>query len=483
MANSEKISKEKVLSSFGWKMLERFCSQGLNLIVQILLARILMPTDFGSLAIMLAIINYASLFVQSGLATAIVQKKDLDDKDVNTLFTASIVIAAIMYIVLYFASPLIADSYSIPTLVLPLRVLSIVLFLNAINSVQTALLSRDMRFRQIFLRSVIAVPLAGTVGIVMALMGYGLWSLVVHTLLSIGLTVLVMYLASNYKLRFQFYWQRAKVLYSFSIKILMSSLVSGFSDTLRTLIIGKRFSTEDLAYYDKAYSYSSHFTQIISSSVSSVLLPTFSRSQDDRKRVVQMARRSVQITSFVVIPMLTLIMSISAPFVDLLLTEKWAPCIPFLIVFCMLRIPSCISVVDKQVYLALGNSKIGFYYEIGLLVVNVVMLLITVPIGVYAIALGYLTVEILGCFSLFCVSSRFYGYSLLMRIKDIVKPSINSLLVYYFLSLSFFSFNSDVLEIIVKLSVGFLLFILLSKIMKDSNLDYIYNIIHHKIQK
>lgn len=483
MAESNNITKGAVLNSLGWKILERFCSQGVNMIIQIILARLLLPSDFGSLAIMVAITNYAALFVQSGLATAIVQKKDLDDKDINTLFTASLAIAAIMYVGLFATSCYIAGIYDATEIIWPLRVLALILFLNAINSVQTALFSRNMQFRQIFLRSVIAVPLSGIVGVAMAYMGFGLWALVAYTLSSMGLTVLVMSLASSYRLRLEFYWDRAKILYSFSIKILLSSLVSGFGDTLRTLIIGKKYNSTDLAFYDKAYTYSAYFTQIINASITSVLLPTFSRIQDNISELRQMARRSVQLTAFAVIPMLTLVMCIADPFVNLLLTEKWAPSIPFLIIFCILRMPGCIASVDKQVYFALGNSKINLYYEIGLLMANVGMLLITVPKGVFAIALGYLAIELLGCFAIFCISSKFYGYSLLMRLADTWRPIFNSTIVYFAITLPLFTFSSRLIEMIVKVCVGGALYLILCSLTKDQNLKYITSIIINKLKR
>ena len=473
----DSINKDVVINSFGWKLLERFCSQGINLLVQILLARLLLPKDFGSLAIMTAIISYASLFVQSGLATAIVQKKNLDNKDVNTLFTASLFVALLMYIGIFVGSFYVADLYKMPELIWPLRVLSLVLFLNAINSVQAALLSRNMQFKQIFYRSVIAVPLAGVISVSMAYLGFGLWALVAHSLFTMGLTVVVMALASDYKLRFGFSWERAKVLYSFSIKILLSTLVSGGGDTLRTLIIGKKYNATDLAYYDKAYTYSSYFTQIINASTTSVLLPTFSRKQDDLIHLRQMARRSVQMTAYVVIPMLTLIICVADPFVNLFLTEKWASSVPFLMLFCVLRMPGSISLVDKQVYFAMGNGTISLVYEICLLIANVTMLLITVPMGVLQVAIGYLIVEILGCFSLFCVSHYYYGYHLLDRLLDTWRPILFSVTLYLVMSLDCLDLDSHIIEIVVKVILGLFIYVLLCIIFRDPNQNYILSLI------
>lgn len=476
--SGESIDKKKVFNSFVWKVLERSCSQGVNLVVQIVLARLLLPSDFGSLAIIMAITNYASIFVQSGLATAIVQKKNIKLKDINSLFTSSLVIAFFMYIGLYILSPIITQVYDMPELIWPLRVVSLVLFLNAINSVQMALFTRNMQFKQIFLRSVIAVPLSGLIGIVLAYIGWGLWALITYTLINMLLTVIVMALASNYRLKFAFCWESAKTLYSFSVKILLSSLVSGFGDTLRTLVIGKKYNVNDLAYYDKSYTYSFYFVQIINSSVTSVLLPTFSRKQDDMDVMLAMARRSVQTISFFVIPFLTLIACVARPLINLLLTEVWLPCVPFLVIFCILRIPGCLTSVDKQVYYSLGNSSINLKYEIFLLIVNIVTLLVTVNISVYAMALGYMCVEILGCMVLCVTSARFYGYSLKDRFADIIKPIINSIIMCVVLSITYLDLKSDILTIMVKLSIGLLLYIVLCIITKDKNLMQLIRLYH-----
>ena len=198
------ITKGKVTVSLWWKLLERVFSQGINLIVQIVLARLLLPSDFGNLAIIVAITNYAALFVQSGLAAAIVQKKDLHSDDVASLLTASLFLAGCFFIVLFVLSPWIADQYSLPSIVWPLRVQALILFLNAFNSIQTALLSRSMKFKTIFIRSILAVPISGAVGIVMAYRGYGLWALVAHNLVNMVVVVVVMLFGLDYKLRLGF---------------------------------------------------------------------------------------------------------------------------------------------------------------------------------------------------------------------------------------------------------------------------------------
>ena len=484
MANSNTpVTGQKVVSSLWWKLLERVFSQGINLVVQIVLARLLLPSDFGSLAIIVAITNYAALFVQSGLATAIVQKKELEDEDVSTLLTASLVVAGIFYTILYASAPWIAELYRLPDIIWPLRFLALILFLNALNSIQTALLSRSMDFKTIFLRSVLAVPIAGAIGIGMAYMGYGLWALVTHNLVNMLVVVVVMFFGLDYKLRIGFCWQRAKALYSFSVKILLTSLVSGFSDTVRTMTIGKKYSMSQLAYYDKAYTYSYYVNLIFSQTIQSVLLPVFSRQQDNKDALLSTARRSVSMTAFTMFPAMLGVCVCAKPLVLLLLTEKWVSCVPYLALFCVFRLGGCISSIDKQVYYALGKSHIGLYYEIGLLIANIIVLIVAVPIGVYAIAIGILVVELFGTLALFIVSSIVYHYSLAKRVADLQKPVINTLLMVALIWPMSFIIADYGLLILSQFVLGATIYLILAVLTHDDNLQNVKKLIQLKYSK
>ena len=473
----EKIGKREVVRSLGWKISERFLSQGIGLVVQILLARILFPEDFGSMAIMVAIINYLGIFVQSGLSTTVVQKKNLDDKDIASLYSISLLIALFLYVFLFMAAPWIGRTYAMDDIVWPIRVLSIGLFLSAINSIQTGILSRHMKFRAIFYRSIASIIVGGTVAVIMALSGYGIWALVTYSLLNALIAVIAMSFVPELKMRLGICWEKVKQLYSFSIKIIVTNLISGGGDTIRTMVIGKKYTSSQLAYYDKAYTYSNTATQVVTSSISGVLLPTFSKQQDDLAKLRDMVRRSMKLTAFVSFPVLIGLLVIAKPLVLLLLTGKWAPCIPFLMVFCLLRICGPITTIDKQVYYALGRSEIGLYYEVGLLVANVTMLLITVPIGIGAIAVGATIVEYCGACVIFLISSKVYKYSFIDRLKDFFKPVINTIvMVLSMLPMTLIDL-SNMMMIILQCIIGFFVYVLMAKIIKDDNLEYILNLI------
>lgn len=472
-----------VISSLLWKAGERMLVQGLNLLVQVILARLLMPEDFASLAIIAAIVNYLGLFVQSGLSVAVVQKSNLTSKDIATLTTISLLAALVMYIGLFFAAPVISNYYDVGDLVLPIRVMGVTLFIFAFNSIQTGLLQRKMQFRTIFFRSMLATPLSGIIGITMAYLGYGIWALIAFNISNTLIIVLFMNMIPELRLKLGFSLQSAKELYSFSIKILGTSLVSAGGDTVRTLTIGKHFNANQLAYFDRGLSYSGLVTQVVNTSLSSVMLPVLSRQQEDMSNLRNMVRKSVGMSSFLMIPVLVMIAVVSEPLVRIILSEKWVPCAIYLSIFCLLRIPGIITSIDKQAYYALGKSQIGLYYEIFLLAANLISLFFMLDYGVLAIALGFIVVEYLGNFVLFIVSEKVYHYTLKDRFLDLFKPVLSSIImVVCMCSLTFILKNSFAL-LVSQIVLGALSYLILSVFLKDKNMIYVREKIRSLIGK
>lgn len=473
------INKAKVVSSLIWKLFERFVSQGLSLAIQIILARLLLPEDFGSLAIIVAITNYAAIFVQSGIATALIQKKDLDDKDVSTVLISCLILASAFYTILFVAAPFIANAFESDILVPTLRIQSLVLFLNAINSVQTAILSRKMQFKRLFVRSLIAVPVSGIVGIAMAYLGFGLWSLVMYNLSNMLVVVLVMNIGNDLRIKLGFSMEKARTIYSFSSKILVTSFVSGGYDLMRTMAIGKKYNTNDLAFYDKAYSYSYYVVNILNSSISSVMLPTFSKKQDDINEIKLIARRSTKLSAFVMIPLMVGIATIATPLVRLLLTEKWMECVPYLMIFCMLRIPGIFMAIDKQIFYAIGRSEINMYYEICLFIINIIALIISLKMGVLWIAIFACAIEYIGLIAIFTLSKKFVNYNFKERLLDLWKSIASSIVM--FVGLNFINLQtSDLVTILAKFIIGVVVYLLMSMILSDDSLKYIFSIVTRK---
>lgn len=477
------VNRGKVVKSFFWKILERIFSQGVGFVVQIVLARILLPEDFGSLAIIVAFTNYASLFVTSGITTTVIQKKGLDRKDLSTLMTYTLGVAAAFYSLLFFVAPFIARYYNAPVLQPTLRVLAINLFLHGINSVQTGLLQRRMSFRQLCVRTLIAAPIAGAIGIILALNGFGLWALVIHALSSQTLLIIIMSFDKDCRIPLAFSGKRMKEIFPFTSKIMLTYATSGLFDLVRTTMIGKRYTRDDLAYYDKGLTYSSYVTMLINQSIGSVLLPAFARNQDSVSTLRGMARRSVRVTSFIMLPILIAVAVMSKPLIAVLLTEKWLPCVPFLIIYCFLRIPGPILNIDKQVFYALGKSEVNLYYEIGLFICNSIALFFAIKINVMAIAVGALIVEFIGATAIFIVSSKVYGYGIRDRLLDIGKPILGTMVMAIVLiGIQALGLNNFV-TLCVQALMGIVVYLFMAKILKDDNLEYCKSIIRDMLIK
>lgn len=477
------VNRGKVAKSFFWKILERFFSQGIGFLVQIVLARILIPEDFGSLAIIVAFTNYALIFVSSGITTTVIQRKGLDRKDLSTLMTYTLGMALVFYTVLYFIAPIIASYYNAPILQPTLRVLALTLFLQGINSVQTGLLQRQMNFRQLFVRTMIAAPIAGAIGIVMALKGFGLWSLVVHAIANQALVIIVMSFDKDCRIPLGFSLTKMKDIFPFTSKIMLTFATSGLFDLVRTTLIGKRYTREDLAYYDKGLTYSNYVTMLVNQSMGSVLLPAFSRNQDSIDTLRSMARRSIKVTSFIMMPILVAVAVMAKPLISVLLTDKWLPCVPFLVIYCFLRMPGPLLNIDKQVFYALGKSGVNLFYEIGLFVCNFIALFIAIKVNVLAIVVGALIVEMLGALAIFVISSKIYGYKLKSRLQDMWKPILGSVIMsaaLYGISLIGLS---NIVTLCIQIVVGFIVYLLMAKITRDDNMNYCISIIKDIITK
>lgn len=481
MEENISLDNRTITKSLTWKMLEKTMSYGINFIIQIILARMLLPEDFGSLAIISTIVNYAGIFVQSGLSTAIIQKKYIEDIDISTLLILSLGVAAILYFLLFMSAPLISEIYKTPKLVWPIRVLALTLFLNAVNSVQMALYSRKLEFKKLFFRTTIAVAVSGLTGIFMAYMNCGIWALVMQNFIYLSVVVLVMSINNRISFRFCFSLARARVLYGFSGKILLSSLLSGAHDAVRTMFIAKEYSSTDLAYYDKANTYSFYISRIVNDAIAGVLLPVFSRKQTDKAELRRMARKSTKMTAYIMFPVLFGIVATADMLVKIFLTDKWVGCITFLRIFCILRMLNCISSIDKQVFLALGRSDIILCLEIFVFVLNISFLLNTLPHGILMIAIGVLWVEIIYEGVVWFISSRIYVYSMYMHIKDIIKPFINSVIMCMIILKMPRFYNVGYLSF--QILIGISVYLLLSFVLHDDNLQELSKIINGALGK
>lgn len=428
-SNRKQSMKRNIVSGLFWKFGERITAQFVSLVVSIILARILSPSDYGSVALVMVFITIANVFVASGFGTALIQKKDADDVDFSSVFYINIALSVIIYFIIFVSAPFIASFYNMPVMTAALRVLGIRIIFAAVNTIQQAYVSRMMLFRKFFWSTLFGTIISGIVGIVMAYEGYGVWALVAQYLVNTCTDTFVLWITVKWRPKKVFSWSKAKTLISYGWKMLVSSLLDTGYSQLRSLIIGKVYTPEDLAYYNQGDKYSSFVIKNINTSIGAVLLPAMALKQDDRAKIKDMTRKSVRVSSFVIWPVMIGIVVISDPLVKLLLTEKWIYCVPYLRILCLAYGFWPIHTSNLQAINGLGRSDIFLKLEIVKKVISLIIILISVQFGTLAIAYGALIDSLIGTVVNSYPNVRLINYKYSEQMKDIMVPIIFSLIM------------------------------------------------------
>ena len=380
------MESKPIVSSFIWKFLERGAAQVFALIVQIVLARLLAPEDFGVLAVLLVFINLSNVLIQKGFAAALVQKEHIEDIDINTVFWISELIASFLYVLLWCFAPLLENVYGTLHLASYLRIISISLFAGAFYSIENSLLIRSMQFKKMFFSSFAATLIAGTLAMVLAYKGMGCWALIWQNIVQQILLSAFSFPFCRWKIRIQCSKKSFLEVFRFGSSVLLAELLYTGVENLRTLIIGARYSSTDLAYYDRGQTYPSVAMRSIYDTVGSVLLPVFSREQNNTIELRQSAQKAIGFSFFLIAPCFIGFAAIAEPFTKLLLTDKWLPCVPYMRLFCVYQLgilPYCIL---RNILYATGKSKNSLFLEIFKSVLSLGAVVIGMLINPLAIA-------------------------------------------------------------------------------------------------
>ena len=413
-------NRQKVFSNLIWRFMERFGSQAVSFVVSIVLARLLEPELYGSVALVLVITSILQVFVDSGMATALIQKKDTDDLDFSSVFYFNLAFCLLLYTGLFLAAPLLSRAYGDSSLVPVIRVLGLTIVVSGVKNVQQAYVSKTMQFRRFFFATLGGTIFSAAVGIFMAYLGYGIWALVMQQLLNAAVNTAILWLTVGWKPRRCFSLRRLKVLVAYGWKILVSALLDTAYLKLYQLVVGLKYTSADLAFYNKGDQYPNLLVENINSSIDSVLLPVLSAEQDEREQVREMTRRAVKTSTYLMFPMMAGLAVCAEPFVRLLLTEKWLPSVPYMQVFCLMYAFYPLHTANLNAVKAMGRSDIFLKLEILKKLISTVLLVASVNLGVYAIALS----QLLSCLMAAVINAwpnrRLLGYSFLSQLRDVL---------------------------------------------------------------
>ena len=477
------LTKKKVVYSLKWKFLQNSIVQVLTFIITIILARLLTPNAYGIIALTTVFLKICNALVINGFNSSLIQKKNIDKTDLSSVFFLSLIIATLLYIIIFIASPFISNFYTEPQLSVVLRVLGLSLFPGAIISIQNAIISRKLLFKKLFYSSLYSVLISGIIGVFMAFKGYGVWSLVVQQLLSQFITMTYLFIFLDWNPKLLFSKERVLELFSFGSKILASSLIDTIYNELRSLFIGKVYSSSTLGFYNRGRIIPRQIITSINGSIQSVLFPTLSAHQDDVSMIKRMVRKSIITSTFIVFPLMLGIAVVARPLVSILLTDKWLESVRYIQIFCISYALWPIHTTNLQAIKAIGKSNTYLKIEVIKKIVGLTILIITIPLGIEYIALGVPLTGFIAIIINTYPNKRYLEYSTIDQIKDMLPSLILSIVmsvsIYFIPSIGL----SDIYTLIMQFSVGLCIYFGLAIIFQLEALSYTIEALYLALQR
>ena len=476
-------NNKSVIANFIWRFAERSGAQLVTFIVSIVLARLLMPEDYGTIALVTVFTTIMQVFVDSGLGTALIQKKDADDLDFSSVFYFNFVVCIVLYLVMFFAAPFIAAFYNMPELTPVVRVISLTIIISGIKGVQQSFVSRNMLFKRFFYATLGGTIFSAFLGIAMAYAGFGFWAIVAQQLSNTAIDTLILWITVKWRPKLMFSWNRLKGLLSFGWKMLCSALLDTVYGNLRNLLIGKIYSSSDLAFYNQGDKFPKLIVSNINTSIDSVLLPAMSKEQDDKDRVKKMTRRSIMVSCYIMAPLMIGLACCASNIVVVVLTEKWLPCVFFLQIFCITYMFYPIHTANLNAIKAMGRSDLFLKMEIWKKVIGMILLLATLCISVKAMAYSLLISTFVSMIINTWPNKKLLDYSFIEQMKDILPSILLAVgmgVVVYFIGL----LNLPTLPLLlIQVICGGVIYVAVSAIFKLEPFLYLIGIIKPMIQK
>lgn len=464
----KEITKAAAAKNSIWKLMESFLSKGVSMLVSIVLARILLPDDYGIIAFTSVFINLSDTLIQAGFSTALIRKDKVNARDYSTVLGISIVMAFSLYVIIFLSAPIISNFYKEPILVNVLRVIALSLFFQAFASVRTAIVSREMKFKVLFMCSVISNIISGIVGIAFAYRGFGVWALVYQQLSQQFLLTVSLFAAVKMKVKFKIYRESAKELVPFSVKVLASSLLSFISGSICNLVVGKTHSMTDLGYYEKGALFPQNISLYTFSAVSNVFLPVFASTQNDHERLNNVFQRVLNVSAYIILPMMAGLCMVAEPLISVVLTDKWLPAAWILRWSCLYYVMTPMLLAHVQLHFAIGKSDTRIKIELYKLFVTVLALvaLVFTKRSINYVAAVMALIQVSTVVLITIETKKAIRFDISLMIKNISKTIIATAVMSYVVFIVGKIEVANILKLILEISVGGVTYLVASIVLK-----------------
>lgn len=421
--------RHKTTRGVAWSAVERFSSQAVQLVVNILLANLLLPGDFGLIAEIMIFIQLAQVLIDSGFTTALIQRKDRNALDYSTIFYFNLAASVACYILLFISAPIIARFYDEPQLISIVRVVGLNFVIGAFVAVPRTMLTIDIRFKEQSLISLVSALVSGGMAVWLAFRGLGVWSLVVQSLLGVVVQAIMTILVVRWLPREGFSWHNLKSMLGYSSKCLLSSLINMMYVYLYPVLIGKFYNKTELGYYNRADFFSMVPAQSIGQIISRVAFPIFSSIQDDTPRLRTAYSKYIRYASTIVFPLMVGLATVAKPLIEIMLPPVWSPVIPMLQILCVAWMFDHISQINLNILYVKGRSDLALRLEFVKKSIAFAILFGTVPFGIIAICCGRVAYSIIALIINAHYTSDLISLSRIDQLKDFMPPLLTSIVM------------------------------------------------------
>ena len=472
-----KISKKIAVSNLIWRFGERCGVQIVTFLVTIILALLLEPSDFGIVVNMSIVLNILGVFVDGGFSTALIQKKNADETDFSSVFWGQLFACGFLYIVLFVISPVIANFFGNIELTSMIRVLGISLIVSSVKNVQVAYVTRNMIFRKFFFATIGGTLCSAIIGVIIAYLGGGPWAIIAQSLFNTTIDTIILWFIVKWRPQKKISLKRIKELFSYGWKLLLSSLLDALYNNIRALLIGKIYSSEDLAYYDHGDKWPNAIINSINSSIDSILFPSMSSEQENLENVKLITQKSIKTVSYIIFPLLIGIAFCGESLIKFCVTDKWLPALPFLVILCFYYALYPLHTANLNAIKSIGRSDVYLKVEVFKKLFGFISIICSLKFGPLAICLSVLLSGIFSLVVNILPNKKLINYGLFEQFKDVLP----NLLLSIFMGFVIFWFKYLTIPVafivILQLLTGFVIFIMGSLLFKLESLYFILDII------
>ncbi|MBR3711324.1 MAG: lipopolysaccharide biosynthesis protein [Bacteroidales bacterium] len=425
------LVKNRVLKATVWSFFQRAGSLIIGFVTNMVLARLLEPEDFGCVAIILVFVSFADILVDSGLTSALIQKKDVSKQDISTVFSTNLFISIILFATIFIAAPAIGRFVGVPNLAVYLRVESIAVLIRAFYCIQAAFLNKNLKFSSLAKIGITSATISASISIAMAALGCGVWSLVAKNLI-LQLSICLLYRhTSKVSYELGFYKKNFKELFGFGWSVALTSFCDTFYSNIVSFLIGKRYSVKDLGYYNQANSLKQIPVYSISMVISQVLFPFMSKMQDDSTRVLNNTRRVLVATTFFTFPLLVYLFFFAKPVIILLYSSKWVASAVYFQILCIGGLVNAIIHINRNVLKSIGETKTIFFTQIIITIMGLIGVAYFLRYDIKILVIWIVCTSYINWLLISIMTGRKIGYSLWMQCNDLFLNILFSIIAGY----------------------------------------------------